>query len=218
MAQFSVGVNRLRAYSAKGLSRVEVAALVAMCTFTFVYGTALSLGMVLVFEPEVLATLSQISPVFSVPEIGIRAIGCGLLCLCALYVCGSLLRLKPFRIGSLELAYPSPRVVGRQVVAAPMELVAAAGIIYFALPSSGNPGFFIVLGAFLVSFSAGLLSQVPGGIGVMEAVFLVLMPDMTATAVIAALLVWRLLYLLIPLALSGPIIVAFEHRQFRARR
>ena len=89
----------------------------------------------------------------------------------------------------------------------------AAGIIYFALPQEGNPGFIVVLGAFLLSFSAGLLSQVPGGVGVMEAVFLAVMPGVPATAVVAALLVWRLFYLLLPLALSLPVIVLFERSQ-----
>jgi glycosyltransferase 2 family protein len=213
----SGGAVRLRAYSAKGLSKAEVAGLVGMCSFTFVFGTVLSLGVVLLLEPEVLAAVGHIVPALSIPETGIRLVGSGLLCICLLYVGGSLLRFRPFRFGSFEIAYPNPSVVGRQLVAAPMELVAAAGIIYFALPDAGNPGFFIVLGAFLISFSAGLLSQVPGGIGVMEAVFLALLPEMAATSVMAALLVWRLLYLLIPLALSGPIIIAFEHMQFRRR-
>jgi hypothetical protein len=70
-----------------------------------------------------------------------------------------------------------------------------------------------VLGAFLLSFSAGLLSQVPGGVGVMEAVFLAVMPGIPATALFAALLVWRLLYLLVPLALSIPVILLFERSQ-----
>ena len=84
---------------------------------------------------------------------------------------------------------------------------------YFALPAEGNPGAHVVLGAFLLSFSAGLLSQVPGGVGVMEAVFLAIMPGVPATAVFAALLVWRLLYLIIPLALSIPVIILFERSQ-----
>ena len=65
----------------------------------------------------------------------------------------------------------------------------------------------------LLSFSAGLLSQVPGGVGVMEAVFLAVMPGIPATAVVAALLVWRLFYLLLPLAMSIPAIVLFERSQ-----
>lgn len=58
--------------------------------------------------------------------------------------------------------YPRLPVVVRQLIAAPLELIAAAGIIYFVLPETGNPGFLVVLGAFMLSFSAGLLSN-PGG-------------------------------------------------------
>jgi hypothetical protein len=88
--------------------------------------------------------------------------------------------------------------------------MAAAGIIYFVLPEASNPGYFVVLGAFILSFSAGLVSQVPGGLGVMEAVFLAIIDTVPPTSVIAALLIWRLLYLLLPLALSIPVIFIFE--------
>jgi uncharacterized membrane protein YbhN (UPF0104 family) len=71
----------------------------------------------------------------------------------------------------------------------------------------------LVLGAFLLSFSAGLLSQVPGGVGVMEAVFLAVMPQVPATSVVAALLIWRLFYLILPLILSLPIVLLFERSQ-----
>ena len=133
-----------------------------------------------------------------------------LLCACALYVLGSWLHFPPLKLWGFELVYPRMPIVARQYVAAPLELIGAAGIIYFALPEAGNPGFFIVLGAFLMSFSAGLLSQVPGGVGVMEAVFLAIMPTIPAPAVFAALLVWRLFYLIIPLVLSLPVVLGFE--------
>ena len=71
----------------------------------------------------------------------------------------------------------------------------------------------VVLGAFLLSFSAGLLSQVPGGVGVMEAVFLAIMPGIPASSVFAALLVWRLFYLILPLAMAIPVILLFERSQ-----
>jgi len=214
----SGGIVRLRAYTAKGLTKVEVTALIAMCSFTFAYGTVLMLGLVLLVEPEVVAPLGDIAPSLAMLEFPVRLLGGGLVALCLLYVLGSSMRFKPIQIGTLRLEYPSLRVVGRQSVAAPLELLAASAIIYFALPESGNPGYLIVLGAFLIAFSVGLLSQVPGGIGVMEAVFLAVMPQVSSTAVVAALLVWRLLYLLIPLALSGPIIVAFEHSQLHRRK
>lgn len=211
----SGGMVRYRAYTAKGLGVGEVGLLVALCTFTFVFGTLMLLGAVLLGEPQVVEPLGSLVPWLALPKAGVQAIGAALLALCALYVLGSWRHFPPVRLWGLDIIYPRLGVVARQLVAAPLELIGAAGIIYFALPEAGNPGFFLVLGAFLLSFSAGLISQVPGGVGVMEAVFLAIMPGMPATAVVAALLVWRLLYLLVPLALSVPVILAFERVQLK---
>ena len=209
----SGGMVRLRAYTAKGLSTPEVAVLVALCSFTFAYGTIMLVGAVLVIEPEI---LTPVADAVGWREIGRgAAIGIGVLLLafCALYVLGSWLHFPPLKIGTFELVYPRMPIVTRQLVAAPMELIGAAGIIYFALPPDANVTFIVVAGAFLLSFSAGLLSQVPGGVGVMEAVFLAILPDVAPTAVFAALLVWRLFYLIIPLVISLPIVVLFERSQ-----
>ncbi len=207
---FSGGMVRYRAYTAKGLSPAEVALLVALCSFTFAFGTILLLGLVLVGEPQILQPLTSLSPAFAISEWASRLIGFGFLAFCGLYTVGSWLQFKPLKFGTFELVYPRLDIVARQYLAAPLELMGAAGIIYFALPEAGNPGFFVVLGAFLLSFSAGLLSQVPGGVGVMEAVFLAIMPTMPAPAVFAALLVWRLFYLIMPLVLSLPVVLLFE--------
>jgi uncharacterized membrane protein YbhN (UPF0104 family) len=210
---FSGGAVRYRAYTSKGLTAAEVAVLVALCSFTFGYGTLLLTGVVLLFEPELLRPLLKKTSFHNADLTTIRVIGGALLGLCALYVLGSWKQFKPLVIKGFKLEYPRLEIVRQQLVAAPLELIGAAGIIYFALPDAGHPGFFVVLGAFLLSFSAGLLAQVPGGVGVMEAAFLTLMPGVPATSVFAALLVWRLLYLLVPLALSIPIILAFEEKK-----
>jgi uncharacterized membrane protein YbhN (UPF0104 family) len=134
------------------------------------------------------------------------------------YAAGAFLGLKPLKLKGALVAYPSPRIVALQAVFAPLEIMGAAGIIYFALPQAGHPGFFLVLGAFLLSFSAGLISQVPGGVGVMEVVFLALMPHVPASAVFAALLVWRLLYLIVPLMVAIPVVLLFERARYKAGR
>jgi hypothetical protein len=215
---FSGGMVRFRAYTAKGLSAGEVAVLVALCSFTFAFGTILLMGLVLLYEPEILRPLTSLpmaSKFFAIGDNGARLIGVAMLGFVALYTIGSWLKFRPFRLGKLEIIYPRLPIVFRQYLAAPLELAGAAGIIYFALPEQGNPGFMIVLGAFLLSFSAGLLSQVPGGVGVMEAVFLAVMPGMPAPAVFAALLIWRMFYLIIPLVVSLPVVLAFERAQLK---
>jgi hypothetical protein len=49
----------------------------------------------------------------------------------------------------------------------------------------------------------------------MEAVFLALLPTVPPSDVVAALLIWRLMYLLIPLAISVPLVIAFERSQLQ---
>lgn len=209
----SGGMVRLRAYTAKGLATAEVAVLVALCSFTFAFGTIILIGAVLVIEPEILTPLDSVSEWFKIGHGATIAVGAALLAFCALYVLGSWLNFPPLKIGGFEIVYPRMPIVARQLVAAPMELIGAAGIIYFALPPGSEVTFMLVLGAFLLSFSAGLLSQVPGGVGVMEAVFLAVMPQVAPTAVVAALLVWRLFYLILPLVISIPIVLLFERSQ-----
>ncbi|MGE0213768.1 MAG: lysylphosphatidylglycerol synthase domain-containing protein [Parvibaculaceae bacterium] len=205
----SGAVVRYRAYTSQGLSAAEVGVLVALCSFTFVLGTVLLSGFVLLIVPEIAERLSDHLPIEAA-----RGMGIAMLALVLLYVFGSWLHLKPWKIGSFQLVYPRLPIVMRQLIIAPLELIGAASIIYFALPAEGNPGFLIVLGIFLASFSVALLSHAPGGLGVLEVVFLAGLPDMRPADVIAALLVFRLFYLIIPFALSLVVVLLFEHSQF----
>ncbi len=210
---FSGAMVRYRAYSAKGLSAAQVAVLVALCSFTFGLGTILLGGLVLTFEPEVMARLDDFLPAILTNETTARVIGLGLLGFVGLYTAGSILRLKPLVIRTFKLEYPTPPIALRQLFAAPLELLGAAGIIYFALPEAGNPGYFVVLAVFLASFSAALISHAPGGLGVFELIFLKAMPDAPTAQVLAALLVFRLFYLIIPLAFGLVVVLAFERNR-----
>jgi uncharacterized membrane protein YbhN (UPF0104 family) len=204
----SGAVIRYRAYSRRGLTAGEVALLVTFCSFTFALGTVMLAGLVLVIEPHVADHITEL------PHGLVRLVGILMLTLVALYVVLTRLPLRPFRIGSLLVPHPSAGVVARQLVAAPIELIGAAAIIYFTLPVNENPGFLIVLGVFLASFSVALLSHAPGGLGVLEIVFLTALPDADPADVLASLIVFRLFYLLVPLALALVVVVVFEHSQF----
>jgi hypothetical protein len=204
MSMFSGAMVRYRAYSTKGLTLAEVGVLVAFCSFTFALGTSLLAGVVFVVEPSIMARL------FHLPEETVQLIGVVLLIAVALYVIGSALNLKPLTIGSFKLVYPRLNITFRQLIAGPLELLGAAGIIYCALPVTDNPGFLIILGVFLASFSAALLSHAPGGLGVLELVFVTALPDIAKPDILAALLVFRLLYLIAPLAFGIVAVIVFE--------
>lgn len=205
----SGAVIRYRAYGSKGLTGADVGILVAVCWFTFILATVVLAGAVLVIEPWLIDRYFEGTP----PAVA-RAIGATLLGLPALYLLGSWLDFKPLHLRGLEIRYPKPEIVVRQLIIGPLELLAAASIIYFALPEAGNPGFVTVLGVFIASFSVAQLSHAPGGLGVLELVFLAGLSEMDQAAVLAALLVFRLFYLIIPLVLALVIVLVFERSQF----
>jgi uncharacterized membrane protein YbhN (UPF0104 family) len=206
---FSGALVRYRAYRSKGLNPHEIGILIVFCSFTFALGVIFAGGIVLLIQPELVQRIAHISP-----WLGF-GIGVLLLTLIALYVLGSWRQFKPWTRGKLHIEYPRLRIVRRQLLAGPLELFCAAAIIYFALPEAGNPGYLTILGIFLASFSLALLSHAPGGLGVLEVTFLAALPEMATADVLAALIVFRCLYLLLPFALALVVILCFEYRQWR---
>ncbi len=206
---FSGAVVRYRAYSSRGLTTAEIGVLVAFCSFTFALGTLFLTGLVLLVEPGILERFVDMLPLEASATTGVA-----LLTLVALYVLGSWLHLKPLKIGGFELQYPRLPIVARQLLIGPVELAAAAAIVYFALPKAGNPGYPVVLGIFMISFSIALISHAPGGIGVLELAFINGLADMDEADVLAALIVFRLLYLIVPFVLSLFMILIFERQQY----
>jgi uncharacterized membrane protein YbhN (UPF0104 family) len=150
---------------------------VALCSFTFGLGTILLGGVVLTLDPTLLQRLEGLLPEALTNPTTARIIGLGLLGFVGLYVVGSVLRMRPLVIRKFKLEYPRPAVMTRQLFAAPLELLGAAGIIYFALPAELEPGFIVVLAVFLASFSACPRQPRAGRLGVFELVFITAMPD-----------------------------------------
>ncbi len=205
----SGAVIRYRAYSTRGLSMAEVGLLVAFCSFTFGLGAVTVGGGLLLFRPDLVERFE------GAPEWIGRAAGLVLIAATLLYALGSLLHFRPFRLAGFELTYPRPPIALRQLLAGPLELVGAAGIIFFALPAA-NPGFVVVLGVFIASFCLALVSHAPGGLGVLEIAFLGGLPDAPKANVVAALLVFRLLYLVIPFVFSLAVVLVFERGRWRS--
>ena len=203
----SGAVVRYRAYSTRGLTAQEIGLLIVFCSFTFFIGTVLMGGLALTVEPHIVRRLIDI------PDWVSFSIGLLMLALVGLYVLGSWLHFPPWHFKRFTLQYPRLPIVTRQMLAGPLELAAAGAIIYFALPAEGNPGYLVILGIFLASFTLALLSHAPGGLGVLEVTFLAALPEMNPNDVLAALIVFRLLYLLIPFAFALIVVVVFEKTQ-----
>jgi uncharacterized membrane protein YbhN (UPF0104 family) len=185
---FSGAVIRYRAYGTRGLTGQDVGVLVAVCWITFVLSTLLVFGITLLLLPNLADRFSGRDHLHLSAAAGIA-----MLVLVGAYAFGSWLQLKPLKIGGFQLHYPALPIVARQLLIGPVELLAAAGIIYFALPQAGNPGYLVVLGVFLVSFSIAQISHAPGGLGVLDIIFLAGLSDMDPDGDLAARRVLRLI-------------------------
>lgn len=210
---FTGAIIRYRAYSTKGLSGPEVGVLVTFCSLTFTLGVMVVLGLAFLLSPGLEDRFANmLSPHF------VRWLAIMLLVGVGLYVAGSAAKLPELKIRNFSLSYPRLSVAIKQIVVAPTELLFAAGILYFALPEVGNPGYLVVMGVFVVSFSLALLSHAPGGLGVFELAVLTGLPEFSTETVIAALIVFRICYFLIPLAMGLVMVAWFEHGQLKARQ
>ncbi|HNS68034.1 MAG TPA: lysylphosphatidylglycerol synthase domain-containing protein [Mesotoga infera] len=134
--------------------------------------------------------------VIRVPFNSLQILGAVAIAIYCLYLFIVIIRKKPFRFKNLRFSLPGKTFTLSQTAISTMDWLLSAGVLYFLLP----PVQYIpILAVFLLSQFAGLSSQVPGGLGVFEAMTLVILsPSLEADVLIAALLLYRVIFYLIP--------------------
>ena len=216
------GLVRMRAYGTKGVGPAEVGLVATLCAATYVLGVLLVGGTILLLAPAMVDRVFDLLPPWlthgatHLSPGAARLFGAGCIGLVALYFAASLAHFPPLRIGTFELVYPRPWVALQQIVLGPLQVIGAAAIVHFALPAPWNPGFPTMLGVFAVAYSLALLSHAPGGVGVFEIVFVKALKETNQAALLAALIVFRLFYFLLPLAISIVVVALFERRRVAA--
>ena len=132
------------------------------------------------------------------------------------YLLATVLRKQPLRLRRFELPLPSPKIAFGQVLVSAVEWSLAGAVLYVLLPPSGL-AFLQFLGAFLIAILLGMASHVPGGVGVFEGLMVLLLePYLTSGQLLPALVVYRVVYYLLPLTVALIGLVADEARRRRA--
>lgn len=128
----------------------------------------------------------------------------GYFLLCAFYK-------KPIKIGQISLNMPSVKMGLAQMFLGSFDIVLASFVLYFCLIPFIEIPFHIFIGVFLVAQVLGVFSQVPGGLGVFEGLFLAIIPSDANTAhLFGALIAYRIIYYVLPLILSGIVLLVYE--------
>jgi len=196
---------RYRLYGHWGLTPLQIAKIVGFCGLTFGLGGMVVGGASLLIEPRALPFFGQ-----HLPPAALRGAGALLLGVVAGYVIAAHL-FGRMRLFGRSAELPSGRMAVAQVVLATSDVAISASIFWMLLPSAAGLSWPIFLGVYVTSYTAGLAASVPGGLGVFDsAVLFGLAPFLTAPRIVAAIIVFRLYYYVIPLFLAGSLFAANE--------
>ncbi|HXQ31062.1 MAG TPA: bifunctional lysylphosphatidylglycerol flippase/synthetase MprF [Steroidobacteraceae bacterium] len=210
LAAFTGGAVRYRLYSAQGLTAVDVATIVSMCALTTAIGISMLAGTALLVAAPGGGALH-------VGHFWSKLIGALLVAWVAGYVLWAGLARAPLAIGPWALRPPGARLAIAQVLVAVVDLTLASGVLYVLLPAAATTGFVTFTGLYAVAVVAGILSQVPGGLGVIEALISLALPAVPAPQLLGALLAYRGIYYLAPLLIAALAFVAHEFYRQRPR-
>lgn len=124
---------------------------------------------------------------------------------------------KSIKLGEIKFQVPSTQMAFTQTVLGITDSVLAGLVLYFCLIPFVNIPFTTFIGLFVIAQTTGVFSQVPGGIGVFESVFMLALPDTIDKAnIFGALLAYRIIYYVLPLIGIGSLFFIYE-RWLRSR-
>ncbi len=202
---FTGGSIRYRLYGAWGLSAFEITSLIGFGVMTFWLGYLTSGAAAFILLPP------GIPPEIHVPFTSTRLLGILFCLILAAYLAWIIFLRRPIRIKGWQIEIPTPKLTISQMFLGAGDWAVASAALYMVLPSVPGLTYTHVLGVFLLSQIIGLISNVPGGLGVFESVFIVLIgPVASPAALIGSLVAYRLIYYLAPLSLAALSLGGYE--------
>ncbi|HZF12203.1 MAG TPA: bifunctional lysylphosphatidylglycerol flippase/synthetase MprF [Thermoanaerobaculia bacterium] len=196
---------RVRLYSGWGLSALDVTRVVTFSFLTFWLGVLTLAGVTFVIEPH------AVEQVLHLQVWAARALGGAFLGLLAGYVVFNSRRKRPLAFRGVELVLPGPELALGQIVIASFDWALAGAALYALVPDSWGINFPSFLAIFLLAQVAGLVSQVPGGLGVFESLMILLLPnELPRQQILGCLVAFRAIYYFCPLIASTVLLAAHE--------
>ncbi|HMA43078.1 MAG TPA: lysylphosphatidylglycerol synthase domain-containing protein, partial [Gemmatimonadales bacterium] len=208
-AAVAAGGIRYRLYRTQGLTASGAVAVAGLNIITYALGFATLGGLGLLLGPTAAASAG-----FSLPG---RLLAVALLVAVAAYLLLARFRRGPLRVAGRTLALPGLPIALAQLGVSLADWMCASAALYFVLVGLSPIPFFPFLTAFVVAQFAALFLPIPAGVGVFEAVLLLLRPaGVPVPHILAALLLYRVVYYLLPLLAAGGLLAGRALARIRA--
>jgi phosphatidylglycerol lysyltransferase len=208
-AAFTGGAIRFRLYASAGVTAVEVATIAAFGSLSIGIGLATLSGLSLFLSPAQSAAVLHLSHDLTF------LVGALLLAAVAAYALWSALSRGVLEIRGWALRAPGPTIGPPQVALSVVDLSLAGSVLWWLLPSGAHIRFIPFIGAYAIAVIAGIVSHVPGGIGVFETVMLLILRGVPPESLLGSLLAYRAVYYLVPLLFGA---MLFGYKELSATR
>lgn len=193
---FTGGAVRYRIYSLHGLNAVEVAKVCFIAGLTFWLGNATVLGLGIACVPEAASRIDQLSPWIN------RILALAALAVLAAYVAWVWATPRVVGRNNWEVTLPTGPLTLLQIVIGIVDLACCAAAMYMLVPAEPYVSFVTLAVIFVSATLLGFASHSPGGLGVFDAAMLVALWQFDKEELLAGLLLFRLLYYILPFALA----------------
>ena len=200
----TAGTVRYWIYSQANVSAGKVASLTVIAGVTFWLGMALVLGLSLTFAPSAIGAIDRLTPSLNL------AIGLSVLAAIGVYLVWVSRGHRRTRIQGLKLELPGLGLTVGQIVLGVADLCSAAAVLYALLPAHTEMPFHIFAASYVFACLLGIASNAPGGIGAFEATMLNIVPSQSQGALLASLLMFRVIYYFVPFLLALALLGARE--------
>jgi uncharacterized membrane protein YbhN (UPF0104 family) len=195
---FTGGAIRFRIYSDYGLNAIDVAKICFISGLTFWLGNLFVLGLGMTLHPWAASAMDLLPPAVN------RLIAFGCLAGIAIYFIWLVMGKNRRELGQhgWKVVLPSARLTLLQVLIGVVDLGFCALAIYLLMPPQPDISFISLAVVFILATLLGFASHAPGSIGVFDAAMLVALPEFGREQLLATLVVYRILYFLIPFGIA----------------
>jgi glycosyltransferase 2 family protein len=201
---FSGGAVRLRIYSYYGLGVIDVAKICFLTGLTFWIGNLAVLGSGMAYRPQVSSLILQLSPG------AVRALGIVALAVLSGYIAWVWRKPRWFGRNGWRVVLPGGLSTVIQVGIGLADLTFSSLAMYSLVPAVPQDDFITVAIACVSATLLGFASHAPGSLGVFDAAMLVALPDVGKEELVAALIIYRLFYFMIPFVIALLIMAYWE--------
>ncbi|AVU74986.1 lysylphosphatidylglycerol synthase domain-containing protein [Pseudomonas rhizophila] len=195
---------RYRLYSRLGVSNGNIAKILGLSLATNWFGYMTLAGVV--FS----SGLVTMPPGWKLSSTALQGVGVLLLCISAGYlVACRFSKRRAWTIRGMEINLPSLRMAGLQLALGALNWSLMAAVIFTLLP--GKLDYPVVLGVLMISSIAGVITHIPAGLGVLEAVFIALLQhEVSRGGLLAGLIAYRAIYFILPLLITVVMYLVIE--------